>query len=93
MLSVLASVVASVVPEGNNFEFLWVAYRDYSDGPLLIQRNEWTSDADQLQRFVNGIVCSGGGDRDEAVERALLVARSEHDKVGAFLVDSCTVDS
>lgn len=72
--------------EGNNFEFLWVAYRDYSDGQLLIQRQEWTSDADQLQKFVNGIVCDGGGDTEEAVERALLEARREHDKVGLFLV-------
>ena len=79
-------------PEGNNFEFLWVAYRDYSDGALVIQRQEWTSDADQLQLFVNGIVCRGGGDDEEAVERALLEARSEHDKVGLFLPDFCTVD-
>ena len=41
---------------------------------------------------MNGIVCSGGGDRDEAVERALLEARIEHDKVGLFLPDFCTVD-
>lgn len=59
---------------------------------MLIQRNAWTSDADELQLFVNGIVCTGGGDRDEAVERALLEARIEHDKVGLFLPDFCTVD-
>ncbi len=59
---------------------------------MLIQRHEWTSDADQLQLFVNGIVCTGGGDEEEAVERALLEARSEHDKVGVFLLESWTVE-
>jgi len=63
---------------GDSFEILWIAYRDYSDSQL-IEKSSWTSDAGILQGFVNGIVCGGGLDSEEAVERALLEARREHD--------------
>merc|ERR1712008_581274 len=57
----------------------WIAYRDYSDAKLL-EQSEWTNDPGQLQQFIDGVVCSGGGDGEEAVERALLEGRREHDK-------------
>lgn len=64
---------------GENFEILWIAYRDYSDSKL-IERSPWTSNAQSLKSFVSSIVCDGGGDGEEAVERALLEARREHDR-------------
>lgn len=64
---------------GEAFEFMWVAYRDYSDANV-IERSTWTSNPNVLQKFVNGIECQGGGDDEEAVERALLEARCEHDR-------------
>lgn len=67
---------------GNNFELLWVAYRDYSERDNMLELSGWTSDAQQLQNFVNGIRCHGGGDCEEAVEQALLLARNEHRRKG-----------
>ena len=64
---------------GNNFEVLWVAYRDYSEGKAMLESSGWTADADRLQDFVNGISCyGGGGDFEEAVEQAMQLARQEH---------------
>lgn len=63
---------------GNNFDLLWVAYRDYSERDNMFELSGWTSDAQKLQNFVNGIRCHGGGDCEEAVEQALLLARNEH---------------
>lgn len=63
---------------GNNFEILWVAYRDYSEGGGILESSGCAADASQLQNFVNGIRCHGGGDCEEAVEQALQLARNEH---------------
>ena len=63
---------------GNNFEILWVAYRDYSEGGRILESSGWAADASQLQNFVNGIHCHGGDDCEEAVEHALQLARNEH---------------
>jgi len=62
-----------------DFQFQWIAYKDYSDTPVL-QKSGWTSDANLLQQFINRIQCEGGGgDGPEAVEHALQEARQDHE--------------
>jgi len=70
--------VAEFAGDGS-LELQWIAYRDYSD-PQLIEKSPWCkgTEAGVLQSFVAGISCGGGGDAEEAVERALLEARREH---------------
>ena len=59
-------------------EIMWVAYRDYSDRNLLLEKSPWSNDPDVLRNFVSGIVCGGGGDAPEAVEHALHEVNKEH---------------
>ena len=59
------------------FELMWVAYRDYSDGGGLLENSRWTKDPSELVEFVNGIRCYGGGDYPEAVEEALRLVNQE----------------
>jgi len=62
------------------FELLWIAYRDYSDGAGLLEASSWTKDPHELVRFVSTIKCTGGGDYPEAVEWALKAVNEEHAK-------------
>ncbi|CAE7595327.1 secA [Symbiodinium sp. CCMP2592] len=66
---------------GGDYEFMWIAYRDYCDEDLM-QKSCWTGDAGELKRFMDGIVCYGGGRRTlgEALEVGLEQARLEHEK-------------
>jgi len=55
-------------------ELMWVGYRDYCDKNILEYSN-WTSNSDELLKFVEKIKCTGGGgDGPEAVEVALKFA-------------------
>jgi hypothetical protein len=62
------------------FELLWVAYRDYSDGAKLLQKSKWSKDPNYLKDFISSISCGGGDDFPEAVEWALKEANEEHEK-------------
>lgn len=65
---------------GENLELMWMAYRDYDVPRLLLEKPKWTSDPNQLQSFVDSIVCTGGGDFEEAIEYAFMGVRKEHEK-------------
>ncbi|CAE7781451.1 secA [Symbiodinium microadriaticum] len=65
---------------GGDYEFMWIAYRDYCDADLM-QKSCWTRDAGELKRFMDGITCYGGGrNSGEALEVGLEQARLEHEK-------------
>jgi hypothetical protein len=63
-----------------------VAFRDDCDGDRVIERSPWSSDVGELQRFLSAVVCSGGGDRPEAVDRALRVAVDEQLPVASVIL-------
>lgn len=67
--------IADISGGSDNVDVQWVAYRDYdcchNDSCPLLQSSGWTSDAAGLVRFLGSIVCNGGGDGPEAVEKAL----------------------
>jgi hypothetical protein len=54
-------------------ELKWVAYRDYCDAKIL-EESPWSSNASELEKFIDKIKCDGGGDGPEAVEIGLKVA-------------------
>ncbi|CAE7277730.1 secA [Symbiodinium necroappetens] len=66
---------------GGDYDFMWIAYRDYCDEDLM-EKSCWTRDADELKRFMDGIICYGGGrlTLGEALEVGLEQARIEHEK-------------
>lgn len=69
-------------------ELQWVGYRDYSDkAPTpILEQSVWTSNAEVLQAFINKIVCTGGGDAPEAVEKALEFANNSPDVTRVILI-------
>lgn len=67
-----------------SFEINWVAYRDYDT--TVIEQSGWHSKADPLNRFINGIQCMGGGDFEEAVERALQLAAEDQNATRIILI-------
>lgn len=69
-----------------NFELKWVAFRDYSEANNIIEQSQWHSTAAPLIKFIEGIECHGGGDREEAVERALEVAANDESATRVLLI-------
>lgn len=67
-------------------EMNWVAYRDYGDGPGLLEASGWQDGAAPLTSFVNDISCYGGDDREEAVERALEYAAADQRATRVVLI-------
>lgn len=65
------------VTKMGKFQMRWVAYRDYCDGQNIIETSSWTSEAAILLRFIESIICTGGGDAPEAVEKALSIAADD----------------
>jgi hypothetical protein len=63
-----------------------VAYRDDCDGARVIEASGWSGDPETLTAFVGRVPCSGGGDRPEAVDRALNVAVAEKGDVSAIIL-------
>jgi len=74
------------VSELGDFSMNWVAYRDYGDGPRILEPSGWQTDARALTRFLNGIECIGGEDWEEAVERALEYAAKDQQATRVVLI-------
>jgi hypothetical protein len=68
------------------FQMQWVAYRDYCDGPGILESSGWQQSAESLHKFIDSIACKGGGDRPEAVERALEFAANDEVATRVFLI-------
>jgi len=70
--------IADVSGGKNNVVVQWVAYRDYDcercrETPL-IESSGWKTDPSEIVRWLGNIVCTGGEDEPEAVEKALEFA-------------------
>jgi hypothetical protein len=69
--------IASVSGGKNNVAVQWVAYRDCDcvkcETPL-IESSGWKTDPNKILHWLGKIVCAGGGDGPEAVEKALEFA-------------------
>lgn len=74
------------ISELGKFEIRWVAYRDYTEHNGLIEASAWHSEAEPLLNFINSIRCYGGGDREEAVERALEFAADDEQASRVILI-------
>lgn len=74
------------ISELGKFEIRWIAYRDYTEHNGLIEASAWQNEAAPLLSFINSIQCYGGGDREEAVERALEFAASDEKASRVILI-------
>jgi hypothetical protein len=66
-------------------ELKWIAYRDYSDA-ILLQQSEWSSNPSELEKFIAGIECTGGGDTPEAVEMGLQAVNNTEGVTRVILI-------
>lgn len=72
--------------ETGKIELSWVAYRDYCDHHRIIEQSNWSDSVEYLKTFMAKIVCNGGGDFPEAVEKALEVAINESEVSRVILI-------
>jgi Mg-chelatase subunit ChlD len=82
----LEGIVERLLPVGGRLRLKFVAYRDDCDGDRLIEQSAWQNDATKLKEFIAGLHCDGGGDRPEAVDRALRVALDDQDGVTSVVL-------
>lgn len=82
----ISEIVRRVFSIGGEVTMKIVAYRDHCDGPRILEASPWSQKADELRRFVGAIVCDGGGDAPEAVDRALQVALQEEQVSRVILI-------
>lgn len=69
-------------------QLILIAYRDYCDNELIIEKSPITSDVEILSTFIGNIRCLGGGDAPEAIEKALFVIREIKPKLAILIGDS-----
>ncbi len=62
------------------------AYRDDCDGDRILEQTRWTTDVADLHGFISHIVCSGGGDTPEAVDRALSTALTHQEHIDVVIL-------
>jgi Mg-chelatase subunit ChlD len=84
--SAIREIVARLLSVGGRPRIKIVAYRDDCDGEQVIEQSAWCSDAEDLHRFIGNVHCTGGGDRPEAVDRALQVAVAEQEAVSGVVL-------
>jgi len=84
--STIWEIVARLLEVGGRPQFKIIAYRDDCDGDKVIEQSAWCRDAEELYRFTGRIHCAGGGDRPEAVDRALQAAVEEQEAVSGVVL-------
>jgi Mg-chelatase subunit ChlD len=84
--SAIREIVERLLNVGGRPRLKIVAYRDDCDGERIIEQSVWSSDAEELYRFISRIICDGGGDRPEAVDRALQVAAADQEAISGVVL-------
>jgi hypothetical protein len=82
----ISEIVGRLLSVAGGVAMKIVAYRDDCDGPRILEASDWCTTADALGDFIARVVCDGGGDAPEAVDRALGAALAEEHVSRAILI-------
>jgi hypothetical protein len=82
----IREIVTRILSAGGKPNLKIVAYRDDCDEEKIIEQSEWCGEVEKLHHFISSIICNGGGDREEAVDRALQVAVQEQEQISSVIL-------
>ena len=90
----LSSIISCITDQhqGIQFRISFIAYRDFCDGKLQMEVKAFTSDIEDMRKFISGLMATGGGDQCEDVAGGLSYALQQNWKAKAkyavFIADS-----
>lgn len=82
----ISTIIERVKAIAGTVDMKIVAYRDDSDGDLILESSPWSHSESELKKFLGTIACAGGDDFEEAVDRALQFALQEKDLSRIILI-------